>query len=198
VSSEIVPTKYHHIMVISVITAAVAVTLCALVAIAYMVGWLPARADVATPVSMASPGQQAAGTAAGVALLPGETVVTPEPAPLAAPASPAPSTPNYRRTAPSAAPVPRDPQPELTTRPEPAPRASAPAPKPPAYARADPQHNVCVNCGTVTAVVAYSDSWEVRVRFEDGTTQTFRYRSPPDLRTGQRVRLEDDRLVRDR
>jgi hypothetical protein len=90
-------------------------------------------------------------------------------------------------------------------RPEPTPRPSAPAqktpayaPKTPAYARADPQQNVCVNCGTVTAVVAYSDSWEVRVRFEDGATQTFRYRAPPDLRTGQRVRLEDDRLVRDR
>jgi hypothetical protein len=198
VSSEIVPAKYHHIMVISVITAAVAVTLCALVAIAYMLGWLPARADVATPVSMASPGQQAAGTAPGVALLPGETVVTPEAPPPATPASPAPSTPNYARTAPSAAPVPRDPKPEPATRPEPPPRAVAAAPKTPAYARADPQQSVCVNCGTVTTVVAYSDSWEVRVRFEDGSTQTFRYRKPPDLRTGQRVRLEDDRLVRDR
>jgi hypothetical protein len=55
-----------------------------------------------------------------------------------------------------------------------------------------------VNCGTVTATTANSDSWEVRVRFEDGATQTFRYRTRPDFRTGERVRLEDDRLVRDR
>jgi hypothetical protein len=198
VSSQIVPAKYHHIMVISVITAAAAVTLCALVAIAYMLGWLPARADVATPVGMASPGQQVAGTAPGVALLPGETVVTPETPPPAAPASPAPSTPNYARTAPSVAPGPRDPMPEPAMRPEPTRRPSAPAPKTPAYAHAAPQQNVCVNCGTVTAVTGYSDSWEVRVRFEDGATQTFRYRTPPDLRTGQRVRLEDDRLVRER
>jgi hypothetical protein len=188
-------------MVISVITAAVAVTLCALVAIAYMLGWLPARSGIATPLSMASPGQQAAGTAPGVALLPGETLVTPEAPPPAAPAAPAtprPSTPNYARTAPSAAPVPRDPQPEPTTRPEPTPRPSAPAAKAPAYARAAPQTSVCVNCGTVTATTANSDSWEVRVRFEDGATQTFRYRTRPDFRTGERVRLEDDRLVRDR
>jgi hypothetical protein len=197
VSSEIVPTKYHHIMVISVITAAVAVTLCALVAIAYMLGWLPSRADVTTPVSVASPGQQAAGTAPGVALLPGETIVTPEAPAAPLRATPGPSTPNYARTAPSATPLPRDPKPEPTARPEPS-RPSAPAPKPPAYARAAPQRDVCVNCGTVTATTAYPDSWEVRVRFENGTTQTFRYRTPPDLRAGQRVRLEDDRLVRDR
>lgn len=196
-SSEIVPAKYHHIMVVSVITAAVAVTLCALVAIAYMLGWLPVRANITTPVSMALPGQQAAGTAPGVALLPGETVVTPEAPPPAAPASLAPSTPNYSRTSPSAAPVPRDPKPEPTTRPEPTPRPSATAPKTPAYARAAPQHNVCVNCGTVAAITAYSDSWEVRVRFEDGATRTLRYRTPPNVRIGQRVRLEDGRLVRD-
>jgi hypothetical protein len=54
-----------------------------------------------------------------------------------------------------------------------------------------------VNCGRVTATTSYSDSWEVRVRFEDGNTRTFRYRDPPNLRTGQRVRLEDGRLLRD-
>lgn len=189
-------------MVISVITAAVAVTLCALVAIAYMLGWLPARTPVTTPASMASPGQQSAGSADGIALLPGETLVTPEATPAPGPTAPGPSTPNYARPAPSAAPVPRnpapapspvprDPNPEATARP------SAPAPKTPAYARAAPQRDICVNCGTVTATTAYSDTWEVRVRFEDGSTQTHRYRTPPDFRIGQRVRLEEGRLVRD-
>jgi hypothetical protein len=181
-------------MVIAIITAAVAVTLCALVAIAHMFGWLPQRGALATPASIASPGRQVAGTADGVAQLPGETLVTPD-ATAAAPgpsATPAPSKPNYARPAPSTAPVPRDPAPEPSS------RAPAPAPNPPARARAAPQRSVCVNCGTVTSTTAFPDSWEVRVRFEDGDTHTFRYRSPPEFRIGQRVRVENDRLVGDR
>jgi hypothetical protein len=206
VSSEPVSTKSRQALVISGITAAVAVTLCALVAIAYMFGWLPASANVATPTSLASPGQQTAGTAPGVDLLPGESLVTPESAPTPAPkpAAPGPTTPRYARTAPAAAPAPRDPTPAPS--PAPAPRdpkpentsrPSAPAPKPPVYARAAPERSLCVNCGTVSAITAYADTWEVRVRFEDGATQVLRYRSPPSFRVGQRVRLEDDRLVRD-
>jgi hypothetical protein len=181
-------------MVISIITAAVAVTLCAVVAIAYMLGWLPARPQVATPLGMASPGQQVAGTAPGVALLPGETLVTPEP--QRAPSTPGPTIPNYSRPAPAATPLPRDPAPEPSVR-SPAPTAT-PAAKASTYARAAPQRTFCVNCGTVTSTTTYPDAWEVRVRFEDGDLRTFRYRDPPNLRTGQRVRLEGDRLVRER
>jgi hypothetical protein len=188
-------------MVLSVIVAAGAVTLCALVAIAWMFGWLPTRATVTAPPGVASPGPQAAPP--GVALLPGETVVTPETSPAPLPAAPGPALPNYTRTAP----VPRDPAPEPAAR-APAPRApslataprapsSAPAPKTPTYARIEPQRNLCGNCATVTSTTAYPDGWEVRVRFEDGATQTHRYRNPPNLRIGQRVRLEDGRLLRD-
>ena len=184
-------------MVISVIVAAVAVTICALVAIAYMLRWLP---------------QQPAASAPGVALLPGETVVTPEPPPATAappspapaaapPTAPAPTTPSYSRPAPEVTPVPRDPAPEPAARKpvaRPAPATNPiPAPKAPVYARASPERTPCVQCGTVTATTAYSDSWEVRVRFEDGTTRTIRHRSPPGFGIGQRVRLEDGRLVRD-
>ena len=191
-SSPPLPPQSHPIVVISVVTAAVAVTLCALVGIAFMLGWLPSRSGVMTPVSMASPGQQAAGTASGIALLPGETLVTPEATKPAAsdepvtsgrPAAPGPSIPNYKRSPPVTAPTPA---------------APAVAPKRPAYARAASQDGICVNCGSVTSTVAYPDSWEVRVRFEDGATQTFRYDAPPNLRLGQRVRLENNRLVRDR
>jgi hypothetical protein len=178
------PAQSHRIVVVAVVTAAVAVTLFALVGIAYMIGWLPARSGVATPVSMASPALQAAGTAPGIALLPGESIVTPEatapavtePAPAAAPPAPGPTTPIYKRSAP----------------------APIPARKPPASARANPEESICVNCGTVTSTVAYPDSWEVRVRFEDGASQTFRYDAPPNLRLGQRVRLENNGLVRER
>ena len=37
--------------------------------------------------------------------------------------------------------------------------------------------------------------WNVRVRFEDGTTQTLRYETAPNLRNGDRVRVENGKLV---
>ena len=41
-----------------------------------------------------------------------------------------------------------------------------------------------------------STSYEVRVRLEDGTFQTVRYDREPDVRAGDRVRIENDRLIR--
>jgi outer membrane lipoprotein SlyB len=38
-------------------------------------------------------------------------------------------------------------------------------------------------------------SWEVRVRLEDGTNQVMRYASEPGFRVGDRVRVEDGRLM---
>jgi len=35
----------------------------------------------------------------------------------------------------------------------------------------------------------------VRVRFEDGSTETLRYAERPRLRIGERVHLEDGRLI---
>jgi hypothetical protein len=98
-------------VVASIVVAAIAVTACALVAIAYMVGWLPVRSALTSPASFASPAQQAAGTAEGVALMPGETLV--------APAGPLPNAP--AQSTPSA----------------PAHAAGAPGPVTPAYARHD-------------------------------------------------------------
>ena len=41
-----------------------------------------------------------------------------------------------------------------------------------------------------------SMSYEVRVRLEDGTFQTVRYDREPDVRSGDRVRIENGRLIR--
>ena len=41
-----------------------------------------------------------------------------------------------------------------------------------------------------------STSYEVRVRLEDGTFQTVRYDREPDVRSGDRVRIENGRLIR--
>ncbi len=201
----------HKAVIASVVVAAIAVTACALVAIAFMLGWIRAKDFAPTPASIAFPAQQVTGTAPGVALLPGETLVTPDTAPAPGEKEkPRPTIPQYARPAP-ATPVPAATAVEPAS-PKPAPRAStAPKPVMPSYARtapepveppvpateeAAPRGNYCVNCGTVLSTTANADMWDVRVRFEDGTTRLLRYPTPPPFRNGQRVRMEDGRLVR--
>jgi hypothetical protein len=201
-SGEVAAVRGHPAVVASIVVAAVALTVCALVAIAYMVGWIPAR-GAAAPVSSAIPGQQLPANAPDVALVPGETLVAaPEkaaaPAPLAAPG---PVTPRYGKKsdklpapAPSSAPLPA-----------PAPAVTRAAPAPPAYARAAPPatsyersaRSLCINCGAVSSVRSVQGDWEVRVRFEDGSSETFRYPERQRFKPGDRVRLEDGRLVVD-
>jgi hypothetical protein len=186
------PARSHPAVVISVVVAATAVTACALVAIAYMMGWVPARAGSPKPGTAATSTAPQAATGADLALLPGESVVgADEPAKSAA-----------TLPAPAAVPKPVAPRYSAGKPPEPAPRAStrpaAPAPRTPprvtSYERS--ARNLCVNCGTVTAITAFDmGEWDVKVRFEDGTTQTLHYRTRPPLRIGQSVLLEDGRLI---
>jgi hypothetical protein len=56
---------------------------------------------------------------------------------------------------------------------------------------------VCVNCGAIISVASAGPDWEVRVRFDDGSSETLRYPERPRLRVGDRVHLEDGRLTRD-
>ncbi len=202
-SGEIAAARSHPAVIVSAVVAAVAVTACALVAIAWMLGWIPSKATVTTPASVASPGQQVAGTVHDIHLLPGETLVTPPVPPKAA--TPKASAEATKPTTPQYAKIP-----------EPAPRKQAPskpsyaqampsraAPAPPGFPRAEPpitslrsSRSLCINCGTVTSIAGYSgDEWDVRVRFEDGSAEKLRYRTRPPLRIGQRVRLEEGRLV---
>lgn len=203
-SGEMAAARSHPAVIVSMVVAAVAVTVCALVAIAWMLGWVPSKATVTTPASVASPGQQVAGTVHDIHLLPGETLVTsPEPPKAATPKASAeaakPATPQFAKV------------------PEPAPKKQAPsrpayaqsmpsraAPSSPANPRAEPpitsfersSRSLCINCGTVASITFYSGSeWDVRVRFEDGSAETVRYRVRPPFRVGQRVRLEEGRLV---
>ena len=170
--------RVHPAVMISMVAAALAVTAAALVAIASMLGWIPSRASLSTPVGIANPAQQAAGVANDVALLPGESLVTPEESAKAG--EPKPATPSYVK---------------------PANAAPKPAPSPPKFAAAKPagrQRAYCVNCGNIAAITAYGrGEWDVRVRFEDGSDETLRYREPPPFRVGERVRLEQGRLERE-
>jgi hypothetical protein len=158
--------RAHPAVTISMVAAALAVTAAALVAIAYMLGWIPSRASLPTPVGIANPAQQATGVASDLALLPGESLVTTqEPAKAA---EPEPATPSYAKAAPA-------------------------APK-----RAVRQRAHCVSCGSIAAITARGrGEWEVRVRFEDGSDETLRYREPPPFHLGERVRLEQGRLERE-
>lgn len=188
-AGELARARSHPAVVVSIVVAAVAVTACALVAIAYMLGWIP-RATAPSPMSVALPGSQVAGSMPDVALLPGESVVSAPEAytpPAARSGSPAPSY-----GAPQA--VPAVPAPS----PAPAPAARA-APKKPAFARSDPPppaaRSFCINCGTVAAIGNYTGGWEVRVRFEDGSSDTLRYAERPRVRVGDKVYVENGRLI---
>jgi hypothetical protein len=220
-AGELSAVRAHPAVIVSVVIAAFAVAACALVAMAYMLGWVPLNAAPG-PASMASPGQQVAGTAPGVALLPGETLIDnpevakappPEASPEPIPATgspgkkPVPSTPSYApKTSPAASPpqVPRA-QPATPTIARSLPSRAAPGA--PTYLREVPPEaprsyersirGVCVNCGTIASIGSYGNDWEVRVRFEDGSSQTIRYPERPALRTGERVHLEDGRLLPD-
>lgn len=201
-NAQIESARAHPAAVISLVVAGLAVTACALVAIAYMLGWVPAGPQLpSAPTSMASPGQQVAGSAPDVALLPGETLVAPADAP-AATALPS-AAPEPAKPAPTATPQPAKPKYAKTAPPEPA--RPSPAPSRPHYTRSElapstserSSRDVCVNCGVVASIGSSGYDWEVRVRFEDGSSETLRYPDRPPLRVGARVHLEDGRILPD-
>src|SRR5258706_2419032 len=81
----------HPAVIVSVVVAAIALTACALVAIAYMLGWVPLNA-AGPPGAIAAPGQQVTGSAPGVVLPPRQTLIgNPDSGQAAAPRSAPPS-----------------------------------------------------------------------------------------------------------
>ncbi|MGZ5064544.1 MAG: hypothetical protein ACXWG1_03275 [Usitatibacter sp.] len=222
-NAQIEAARAHPAAVISFVIAGLAVAACALVAIAYMLGWVGSKAALpSAPTSMASPGLQVAGSGPDLALLPGETLVaaaeSPAPPSREPPALPAanPAKPPARA---QGAPAPESARPAVTPRnaaapvhapapPAPSPSyAQAPAPRAapsrPNYTRSEVaasasyDRSLCVNCGRIASIGRYGPDWEVRVRFEDGSTETLRYPEPPRLRVGDRVHLEEGQLVPD-
>lgn len=181
--------RSHPAVIASVVLASVAVTTCAIVAIAYMLGWV-GHAAPPTPASMAAPGQQVAGTAPDMGLLPGETLVTmPEPPKSAIP-PPAPPGAAVAAKPPESKPAPAKPGPVRPSYEEHSETTHA--------AIAPDREGPCVNCGWIVAIATRGDFWDVQVRYDDGSTQTLRYPERPRLRAGERVRFEDGRLLSDR
>ena len=217
------PLRSHPLVIIAIMVAALALVAFALVGIAYMMGWL-GRDAPSTPAAIATPGQQVAGTAPDMGLLPGESLVTmpeppksaiPPPAPegLSVPAKPPAAKPAY--VAPPA-PVSGAAQPRpAPTRPSYEQREAREEPREERNPRAESDERAertettharivpdregpCVNCGIITAIATRGEFWDIDVRYEDGSTQTLRYPERPRLRAGQHVRFEDGRLVPDR
>lgn len=104
------------------------------------------------------------------------------PAPMPAPGAP-PAAPGGRFASGDAF----GPAPPIFGRSEP---RAAPAPAPQRRAR-------CDDCGRVIGIANWRSGWEMRVRFEDGSTQTFNFRRRPPFELGERVRLEGDELISD-
>ena len=220
---ELASARRHPAALASIVIASVAMTALALVTIAYLLGFVPTGGGASAPGSMAIPGQQVTGTVqqGGLDLLPGETLVAPAEAPRpAAPASapasaPGPTTPQYAKPAPlgppSPAPAAKKPPPPIYAQPAPPSSStgyaqvlpSRAAPSKSTYNRGDAPatsferstRDFCVNCGTIASIGSSGGDWEVRVRFEDGSTETLRYPDRPRLRIGERVHLEDGRLI---
>lgn len=218
--------RSNRMVVHAAVAAAIAVFACALVAIAWMLGWIPSSASAPRASSAIDPTE---------ALAPGETLVT---AP-AAPTRQEPLMPTYSQpTPPPPAPVTADPPPE---RPAvaiaPAPRkpaitpreperrnaeinpdapstdptaplrsgqleryryaeAAQPAPRTPSYARRDRYAETPT--GVVASITSYDPAlWDVRVRLDAGGAHVFRFRRLPPFHIGDRVRIDGTRLMHD-
>ena len=179
-------------MVAPKVIAGIASGACALLAIAYFLGWLtPGKPAAGAPqAAQAAAKPRSATTQSGVVLLPGETLVAPPdpvpatPPPAATKAAPAPTTPKYTKPRPPA--VARDAQP---------PRQYSREERRNSYDRST--RSVCVNCGVVTSIARGDYDWEVRVRFDDGSREILRFYDRPRVQMGDAVRLEEGRLVKD-
>ena len=223
-NAQIDSARSHPAVAAAIGIGCVAFTAGALLVIAYMLDWLPSKSQLpSTPTSMANPGQQVAGSAPDVALLPGETLVAPADVPptreaakpVAPSAAPRPPPQYAKPDSPPPALVPRKPTSPIYAQPVPqvlpsttyAPALpSRAAPGKPNYTSDEvarnnsyerPTRNVCVNCGAILSIAPAGPDWEVRVRFDDGSGETLRYPERPSFRIGDRVHLEDGRLLPD-
>ena len=207
------PLRTHRAAVSAVIGAALAVTVLSLVGVASLLGWLPERQKAAfIPPDQRKGDNEPAPRAPRDALAPieagrnGDPLMPrysrpepPPPAPDFGNEAPPPREPVHSAAAPRMAPLP--PSAPLPVLPEPEPVRPAPTPREPSYAPVreprEPQYAMRVPRGRVAGISYRGGIYEVRVRFEDGSSQAFRYRNRPVFEPGERVRLEGDFLESD-
>ena len=179
----------------SIVAAGFAFVLFCLIAISVVMGWI-GPAPVVPPVPKIVPAKPRIVQGSGeLGLEPGESVVQPPADPTRRP----PPAPPRRSEAPRP-PLLMPPYGKPATPPGPRElpqRRYAEVPHPTDPNDPWPQPVTCGTCGTVHSITVYPDLYEVRVRFDDGARRTLRYQKAPRWRVGDRVRLENGRLVRD-
>jgi hypothetical protein len=184
-----------------------------LVGIGVLLGWIPRGA--LPDASSAAPGASApAGEARnGLQKFEGNEPLMPRYSqPHAPPPAPAQdfaaATPAAPQPMPAATPVPQFQPPSAAASPPRGRFASEDpiGPAPPSFGRAEPSaapappaqsRGPCEGCGRIMGIANWRSGWEMRVRFDDGSTQTYHFRRRPPFALGGRVRLDGDVLVAD-
>lgn len=187
--------RTHRTVASAVFVAATMVTAFSLVGIASLLGWLPERQKAAL-----IPPDERKGPDEPAPRAPRDVLAPIQAGKHGDPLMPRYSTPQPPPPAPELA-VPREPAREpmntAAARPAPAPpveRAPAPAV---AAAAVAATRAVAPETGRVAGISYRGQVYEVRVRFEDGSAQTFRYRNRPFFEPGDRVRLDGSILTPD-
>jgi hypothetical protein len=208
-----VPAR-NRTAVVAILVAAAALGAFALVGTGVLLGWIPRGAVPDAPAPVNAPPPNAATAKAPSTGLPkfsgSEPLMPRYSQPNAPPPAPAQSfqettRPAWPKALPPPAPLPASPAP---SEPQPDRFASEDpvGPVPPTFGRAEPRpapglsakrRGTCEECGRVIGIAHWRSGWEMRVRFDDGSTQTFRFRRRPPFDLGERVRLDGDELVSD-
>lgn len=196
---------------VAIIVAAVALSAFALVGIGVLLGWIPRGAVPDAPPASLEAGTPAKASSNGMQKFSGSEPLMPRYS-QPHPPPPAPVQSFEAETKPAA--------PQAMPAPAPMPVPAAPpgpprggfasedsfGPAPPIFGRAEPRdapapapqrRGACGECGRVIGIANWRSGWEMRVRFDDGSTQTFRFRRRPPFDLGERVRLANDELVPD-
>ena len=175
--------------IVAITVAAVALGAFALVGIGVLLGWIPRGAPPDAPPASSGAGAPAKAPSNGLQKFSGSEPLMPKysqphaPPPAPAQSFPAETRPAAPQAMPAAAPVPPPPRPSREPAARPlrfrgslracAARASAgpsraAAPAPPAQSR-----GLCEECGRIMGIANWRSGWEVRVRFDNGSTQTY-------------------------
>ena len=196
---------------VAIIIAVVALGAFVVVGIGVLLGWIPRGEASDRAPATASSGAPAGKASGGLEKFAGSEPLMPKysqphappPAPLqdfaAARQAPALSMP-------AASPVPEPAPPPASLPRGPFVSGDSFGPVAPSFGRAEPRaapeapaqrRRVCEDCGRIIGIANWRSGWEVRVRFDDGATQTFPFRRRPPFDLGERVRLDAGELVHD-
>jgi hypothetical protein len=193
---------------VAIIVAAVMLSAFALVGIGVLLGWIPRGAVPDAPPAASAASAPAATPSNGLQKFSGSEPLMPKYSqPHAPPPAPVQSfDAETKPPAPQAMPAP------VPATPPPSPQRGRFAsedsfgPAPPTFGRAEPaaapapppqRRGLCEECGRVIGIANWRSGWEMRVRFDDGSTQTFRFRRRPPFDLGERVRLDGEELISD-